>query len=89
MLGRDAVAELSQLPLPIDIVDLFRRSSEVGPHVDEAIAVGAKAVWLQDGVIDEAAALRAHRAGLQVVMDRCMARDLRQLCEMPELVSRR
>jgi predicted CoA-binding protein len=89
VLGRPAVAELAQVPVKIDIVDLFRRSSEVGHHVDEAIAVGAKAVWLQDGVIDEAAALRAHEAGLVVVMDRCIARDLRRLREMSELVTPR
>ena len=76
VLGRPALPDLASVPVPIDIVDLFRRSEEVGKHVDEAIAVGAKAVWLQDGVIDPAAAQRAHDAGLVVVMDRCMARDL-------------
>jgi len=54
---------------------LTRRSSEVAPVVDEAIAVGARAIWMQDGVIDEAAAEKARRAGLLVVMDRCMLRD--------------
>lgn len=76
VLGRPALPSLASVPVPIDIVDLFRRSEEVGRHVDEAIAVSAKAVWLQDGVIDPAAARRAHDAGLLVVMDRCMARDL-------------
>lgn len=63
--------ELSQIGEPIDIVDIFRRSDAAGEAVDQAIAVGAKAVWMQLGVIDEEAAARAEAAGLQVVMDRC------------------
>jgi len=63
--------ELSQIGEPIDIVDIFRRSDQVGPIVDQAIEVGAKAVWMQLGVEDSAAAARAEAAGLKVVMNRC------------------
>ena len=62
-------ASLADMPEPPEIVDIFRRVP--GPHVDEAIAVGAKAVWMQFGVIDHEAAARAEAAGLDVVMDRC------------------
>jgi predicted CoA-binding protein len=66
---------LSEVPEKIDLVDIFRRPDEAGKAVDEAIAVGAKAVWMQEGVIDEAAAERAHVAGLLVVMDRCWLKE--------------
>jgi predicted CoA-binding protein len=77
--GEFVFRELAQLGDPIDIVDIFRRSDAVGEVVDQAIAIGAKAVWMQLGVIDQAAAARAEAAGLQVVMDRCPAIDIPRL----------
>ena len=73
--GEKAYPELAAVPDKIDLVDVFRRSDEAGTAVDQAIAVGAKAVWLQEGVIDRAAAQRALDAGLLVVMDRCWLKE--------------
>jgi uncharacterized protein len=73
--GEQAYPALAAVPIKVDLVDIFRRSSEAGAAVDDAIAAGAKAVWLQEGVIDEAAAQRALDAGLQVVMDRCWLKE--------------
>ena len=73
--GDKSYSALSDVPDKIDLVDIFRRSNEAGKAVDEAIAVGVKAVWLQEGVIDQAAAKRAADAGLLVVMDRCWLKE--------------
>ena len=73
--GEKAYPDLASVPDKIELVDVFRRSEEAGKAVDEAIAVGAKAVWLQEGVIDRAAAQRAVAAGLLVVMDRCWLKE--------------
>ncbi len=77
--GEFVFRELGQIGEPIDIVDIFRRPMAAGEAVDEAIAVGAKAVWMQLGVINEEAAARAEAAGLKVVMDRCPAIEIPRL----------
>ena len=80
VLGQRAYPDLASVPdeVTIDVVDIFRRADRAGAHVDEAIALGMPAVWLQLGVIDHAAAARARAAGLEVVMDRCPAIELRR-----------
>jgi predicted CoA-binding protein len=78
-LGEKAYASLHELPAVPDIVDVFRASDAVDEVVDEAIALGAKCVWLQEGVINEAAAERALAAGIAVVMDRCIWKEHRAL----------
>ncbi|MGB8651246.1 MAG: CoA-binding protein [Mycobacteriales bacterium] len=69
--GEPGYSSLAQIPFPVDVVDCFVRSALVGPVVDEAVAIGAKGIWMQLEVVDEAAAARARAAGLTVVMDRC------------------
>ncbi|MET4896076.1 CoA-binding protein [Sphingomonadaceae bacterium jetA1] len=85
--GEFVFRELSQLGDPVDIVDIFRRADAVGPIVEEAIAIGAKAIWMQLGVVNEEAAARAEAAGLIVVMDRCPAIEIPRL-GIPPLSSR-
>ena len=72
ILGETAYADLGSVPEPVDLVLLFRRSEHVPPHVEEAIAIGADAVWMQSGIVNPAAAEAARAAGLDVVMNRCM-----------------
>jgi predicted CoA-binding protein len=75
VLGVRAHARLADIKQPVDLVNVFRQPEFVSGIVDECIALGLKALWLQDGVIDEVAACRAHAAGMFVVMDRCIYRD--------------
>lgn len=79
ILGEPCYPDLRSIPTAVDVVDIFRRSDEVLAIVEEAVQIGAKAVWMQEGVIDEAAAARAGEAGLLVVMDRCMLKEHRRL----------
>ena len=72
ILGQKCYADLEDIPVPVDIVDLFQRVDRIPPFVDQAIKIGAKVVWMQLGIIHEQAAQKARDAGLEVVMDRCM-----------------
>ncbi len=75
ILGEVSYPDLKSIPFPVDVVDVFRRSEEVSAIVEDAIKIGAKVVWMQEGVIDDDAAERASKAGLKVVMDRCMRKQ--------------
>ncbi len=75
ILGRDVVGNLAEIEAPIDMVSIFRKPQAAGAIVDEAIAVGARVIWMQEGVRDDAAAVRATAAGLSVVMDRCPKKE--------------
>ena len=81
ILGKTSYPDLSSIPEPVAVVDIFRNPKDIMPIVEEAIKVGAKVVWLQEGVINEAAAARARDAGLLVVMDKCMRKEHRRLTQ--------
>ncbi len=76
VLGQKAYASLSEIPVPVDLVDVFRRSDNVPPLADEAVRIGAKFFWMQEGVRSDAAAAALARAGIPVVMDRCIMKEL-------------
>jgi len=76
VVGEKAYPDLASIPVPVEVVDIFRRAEDVTPIVEEAIAVGAKVVWMQEGIINEEAAASARKAGLTVVMDHCMKKEL-------------
>lgn len=73
--GKKCYPDLLSIPVKVDIVDIFRRPDAVPPIVDEAIAIKAKAVWMQEGIVNEEAAAKAKDAGIEVVMDRCMKKE--------------
>ena len=81
VLGEKCYARLEDIPEKIDVVDIFRRSEFVPEIVDSAIRVGARAIWMQEGVEDEASAERARRAGLFVIMDNCIAKEIYKRCK--------
>ena len=81
VLGERCYPDLDSVPEPVDIVDIFRRSEFVPEIVEAAIRIGAKAIWMQEGVYHEEAARRAEAAGLAVVMDRCILKDHRRLAQ--------
>ena len=75
VLGQTSYPDLDSVPVAVDVVDIFRRSEEVPELVEQAIRKGARVVWMQEGVVHEAAAERARGAGLKVVMDKCMRKE--------------
>ncbi|HEY82948.1 MAG TPA: CoA-binding protein [Dehalococcoidia bacterium] len=81
ILGKTSYPDLSSIPEAVEVVDIFRRPEEVMPIVEEAIKIGAKAVWMQEGIINEAAAAKAREAGLMVVMDKCMLKEHQRLAQ--------
>jgi predicted CoA-binding protein len=80
VLGVKAYPRLSDIPVAVDLVDVFRRPEHVDEVVDECLALGLKNIWIQDDIVNEPAAIRARDGGMTVVMDRCIYRDYRQYC---------
>ena len=80
VLGAKAYRRLSEVPVSVDLVDVFRRPEFIGQIVDECLALKLKALWIQEGIVNEPAAARARAAGMCVVMDRCIYRDFVGFC---------
>jgi len=81
VLNKTSYPDLSSIPEKVEVVDIFRRSEEVVPIVEEAIKIGAKVAWMQEGIINEEAASKARDAGLLVVMDKCMLKEHQRLTQ--------
>lgn len=77
--GKKCYPDLLSIPSKVDVVDIFRRPEAVPPIVDEAVRIKARAVWMQEGIVNEEAAAKARDAGIEVVMDRCMMKEYRRL----------
>lgn len=80
VLGEKAYASLGEIGEKVDLVNVFRSASQIGPIVDDCLRLGLPRLWLQDGIVDEAGAGRARAGGIEVVMDRCIWRDLNSIC---------
>lgn len=80
ILGEKVYPDLAAIPDPIDLVDVFRSAEFIDGVVDECLALGLKAIWIQEGIVNEPAAARARAGGMTVIMDRCIYRDYRDQC---------
>jgi len=79
LMGLSSYPDLTAIPVPVDVVDIFRKPQDVMPVVEEAIKIKAKAIWMQEGIVNNEAAAKARKAGMQVVMDKCMRKELMKL----------
>ncbi len=82
--GEKAYPDLGSIPEPVEVVDIFRRPEDVPPIVDQAIDIGAKVVWMQEGIVNEEAASKAREAGLTAIMDHCMRKEFIRLLALPD-----
>jgi predicted CoA-binding protein len=86
ILGEISYPDLASIPGKVDVVDIFRKPEDVPPIVKESIMIGAKAIWMQEGIKNEAAAAEAEKAGLKVVMDKCMRKEHLKMTGHPEKI---